>query len=94
MEAQLARVWRSNLPDETRLDATMGVHFGERWLLLSQVYAGRADAETFRAEWLKAELSVVRQVGDWRVQAGWRQTIAGREAPMDSGPVLALWRRF
>lgn len=95
VEVQAARVWRSNLPDETRLDATLGVHFGPRWLVLSQVYAGRADGETFRSEWLKTELSVVRELGgDWRLQAGWRATAYGREAPADHGPVLALWRRF
>ncbi len=95
VEAQVARVWRSNLPDETRLDATLGVHFGPRWLVLAQTYAGRADAETFRSQWLKAELSVVRELGaDWRLQAGWRVGLAGQEAPADSGPVLALWRRF
>lgn len=77
------------------MDTTLGVHVAPRWLLLAQTYAGRADAETFRAEWLKAEISVVRELGrDWRVQAGWRATLAGRETPADQGPVLALWRRF
>ncbi len=94
-EAQLARVFRSRLPDETRLDATLGVHLAPRWLLLAQTYAGRSDAETYRSRYQKAELSVVRELGaDWRVQAGWRATIAGREAAADAGPVMALWRRF
>lgn len=94
-EAQVARIVRSRLPDETRLDATLGVHLAPRWLLLGQTYAGRADAETYRSRFQKAELSIVRELGDdWRLQAGWRATIAGREAAADHGPVLALWRRF
>ena len=46
------------------------------------------------ARWLSVEASLVRDFGDWSVQAGWRQTVAGRETPLTRGPVLALWRRF
>ena len=34
VELQAARRFRSGLPDETRLDATVGGHFGDDWLVL------------------------------------------------------------
>ena len=91
VEVQTARRLRDQLPDETRLDATMGALFGDRWIVLGQAYGGAADAG---ARWLSLEASLVRDVGDWSVQAGWRQTVAGRETPIAAGPVLAVWRRF
>jgi hypothetical protein len=69
----------------------MGALFGDRWMVLGQAYGGAADAG---ARWLSVEASLVRDVGDWSVQAGWRQTVAGRETPIAAGPVLAVWRRF
>lgn len=92
-EVQLARLDRSGLPDETRLDLTFGAEPNDQWLLLTQVYAGRAEADP-APRWLKLEVSAVRRVGDWRWQAGWRASIAGRSSPAESGPVVALWRRF
>ncbi len=44
--------------------------------------------------WAKVEAGVVRSFGAWRVQAGWRSTVAGRQTPAEDGPVLALWRTF
>lgn len=93
-EIQLARLDRSGLPDETHLDLTMGVEPSARWLLLAQTYAGQADGAATRPRWLKLELSAVRRVGDWRLQAGWRQSIAGQDSPAESGPVFAVWRSF
>lgn len=92
VEIQAARRMRQGLPDETRIDATAGVHFGDAWMVLGQAYGGRADEGGPR--WLSVEASLVRHVGDWSVQAGWRQAIAGREIPESGGPVVALWRRF
>lgn len=93
-EVQLARLERSGLPDETRLDLTLGVEPSPRWLLLAQAYAGRADGGTGSPAWLKLELSAARRVGDWRLQAGWRRSLAGRSSPAEGGPVVALWREF
>lgn len=91
VEVQAARRLRDGLPDETRLDATIGGRLGNGWMALGQAYGGAADAG---ARWLSVEASVVRDFGDWSVQAGWRQTVAGRETPLARGPVLAIWRRF
>ena len=91
-EVQTARRMREGLPDETRVDITAGVHLAANWMLLSQAFGGKADDGGPR--WLSMETSVVRQFGDWSVQAGWRQTVAGRETPDSGGPMLALWRRF
>lgn len=92
VEFQAARRMRQGLPDEIRIDATAGAHFSEDWMVLVQAYGGQADDGGPR--WLSVEASVVRELGDWSLQAGWRETIAGRETPESGGPVFALWRRF
>lgn len=93
-ELQVARLKRSGLADETRVDATIGVRPRSGWLLLSQAYAGVAESAPVRSQWRKGEVSVVRDLGTWSLQAGWRQAWWGRETPVDRGPVLAIWRRF
>jgi hypothetical protein len=92
VDLQVARRLRQGLSDETRIDATAGAHLGDDWTLLAQTFAGQADDGGPR--WLSVEASVVRDFGDWSVQAGWRQAVAGRETPESGGPVVALWRRF
>ncbi|MFZ5670589.1 MAG: hypothetical protein ACOY4K_13950 [Pseudomonadota bacterium] len=92
-EAQLARLERSGLPDETRLDLALGSEPGVDWLLLTQVFAGRAETAS-GPRWVKLEVSAVRRLGAWRLQAGWRAPLAGRSSPAESGPVVGLWRRF
>lgn len=91
VELQAARRWREGLPDETRVDLTLGARNGD-WMLLGQAYGGVADDGGPR--WLAVETSVVRDLGDWSLQAGWRETVAGRETPVSGGPVVAVWRRF
>lgn len=61
-------------------------------MLLNQAFAGQTDGDG--ARWLSMETSVVRRLGDWSLQAGWRRTIAGRETPLAEGAVIAIWRRF
>lgn len=94
VDVEAARLKRHGLADETRLDATLGLRPAKAWLALAQVYAGQADREGLDARWIKSEISVVRAFDDWSVQAGWRDTISGREIARDRGVVLALWRRF
>lgn len=92
VDLQGARRFRQGLPDETRLDLTVGGHYGADWLILAQAYGGVSDGDG--ARWLTAETSVVRRFGAWSLQAGWRQSVAGRDVPVASGPVIAIWRRF
>ena len=93
-EVQVARLFRRGLPDETHLDVTLGWAPAAHWLVLAQSYAGRADSHPVAPEWVKAEASVVRHLGPWSVQLGWRETAWGHEAPLEKGPVIGLWRRF
>lgn len=93
-ELQVARLKRSGLADETRVDATVGLRPTPRWLLMVQAYTGRAESEPMQSRWRKREVSATRDLGVWSLQAGWRQTVSGRETPIDQGPVLAVWRRF
>ena len=93
-ELQAARLKRSGLADETRIDATAGLRPTPRWLLMVQAYTGRADSRPVQSSWRKREVSVTHDLGAWSLQAGWRQTLSGRETPSDHGPVLAVWRRF
>lgn len=92
LELQVARRMRQGLPDETRVDATYGAHLGDDWMILAQAFGGETDDGV--ARWVSLEASVVRHFGDWSLQGGWRQTVAGRETPEASGPVIGLWRRF
>jgi len=93
-EIQVARLKRRGLADETRIDATAGIRPTPRWLLMVQAYTGRAESEPVQSQWTKLEGSITRDLGPWSLQAGWRQTLSGREMPVDHGPVLAVWRRF
>ncbi|HEX6860075.1 MAG TPA: hypothetical protein VF138_07750 [Caulobacteraceae bacterium] len=93
-EVQLARIGREGLPDETRIETTVGWEPRKHWLLLFQNYAGKADAEPVAPLWLKSEVSAVRDVGAWRLQAGWRSSDLGVDSPVSHGPVIALWRTF
>lgn len=93
-ELQVARLRRSGLADETRVDVTAGLRPAPPWLLMVQTFAGQADSRPFRSRWCKSEISLTRDLGAWSLQAGWRQTMLGRETPADRGPVLAVWRRF
>ncbi len=93
-DLQLARLRRSGLADETRMDATLGFRPTRNWLVMAQTYAGEADVRPRKSRWVKAELSVVRGFGAWSAQAGWRQTVAGREIAKDRGVVLGIWRGF
>jgi protein XagA len=92
VEVQAARRMRQGLPDETRMDATLGAHFGDQWMVLGQAFGGQTESGD--ARWLSLEASLVRRFGDWSIQAGWREAVAGREVPAAGGPVIALWRRF
>lgn len=91
VEVQVARFARAELPDETRLDFTLGVEPRPNWLVLAQTYEGWAASG---AEWAKLEISAVRKFGSWRGQAGWRFAVAGKSGPVEAGPVLAIWRVF
>lgn len=94
VDVQVARLKRSGLADETRVDATIGFRPRPQWLLMSQAYAGQADSRPLRSRWVKHEISVTRDLARWSLQLGWRQTLSGRETPSDHGPILAVWRRF
>jgi len=94
VDLQAARLKRQGLADETRFDTTVGVRPAKRWLVMAQTYAGRTDRGEVGARWVKSEVSVVRAVGDWSVQAGWRDTVTGREVARDRGVLLSLWRQL
>lgn len=90
-EVQVARRFRDGLPDETRIDATVGLDIAPDWQVLTQAFGGVSDTGP---RWLNLETSVVRRLGAWSAQAGWRQTVWGRETAIAQGPVVAIWRRF
>ncbi len=93
-EVQAARLARADLPDETRVDTTLGVDVTPSWMLLLQNYAGHAEGDEDSPQWAKAEVSLVRRFGPWRAQLGWRHGYAGRNVPLERGPVVGVWRSF
>lgn len=94
VEVQAVRVFRRDLPDETRLESTMGIDLTRRWTVMAQTFAGAADGDGGPA-WANTEVSVLRRIGEhWRVQVGWLAPVSGRETPAASGPVVAVWRSF
>lgn len=94
LDVEAARLVRSAFADETRLDVTVGYEIAPGWQILLQNYDGDAETRGPDPRWAKVEGGVVRRLGRWRVQAGWRSTVAGRLTPAEDGPVLALWRTF
>jgi protein XagA len=94
VDVEAARLFRSELADETRIDLTLGREVRTNWLVLAQAYLGQADTQPVSARWAKVELGLVRRFGSWRVQGGWRETVAGRNVPVEGGPVVALWKTF
>jgi hypothetical protein len=88
-ELQVARLKRSGLADETRVDATAGLRPTPRWLLMVQTYAGQADSEPVQSRWRKSEISVTHDLGAWSLQAGWRRTCQAGRRPPTTGP---SWR--
>ena len=94
VDFEVARLVRSGLPDETHIDLTAGVEVIPNWQLFLQSYNGRADSSPIAPEWSKLETSIVRRLGRWSLQAGWRQTVWGREDPVTGGPIAAVWLRF
>jgi hypothetical protein len=94
LDLEAARLVRQGLADETHIDATAGIEFAHGWQVFVQSYNGRADAGPVAPEWAKVETSIVRTLGPWSLQAGWRQTVWGQEDPVTGGPVVAVWRRF
>ena len=96
VETQIARRWRDGLASETRLEMAVGMDINPRWTLLGQAYVGKVDdvGDSVGPEWTKLEAGVIRHMGPWSAQAGWRTTTQGRRIVEGDGLVVALWRRF
>ena len=96
VDLQAARLFRVGAPDETRVDAALGVDVTRDWLVLVQSYAGMIDGaqDALQPGWVNGEVSLVRRFGSVRVQAGWRAALYGRHSTYGSGPVVSVWKRF
>jgi hypothetical protein len=71
-EVQVARLFASGDGSQTRIDLTLGIQFGPRLMQLNQIYAGQQEGVSLAASWVKLDHRLVRSVGAWRVQIGWR----------------------
>jgi hypothetical protein len=91
VELQAARIFRSSRPDESRLDLTAGIDLNASWSVGAQTFAGTVDGG---GAWAVGEASITRSFDEFKIQAGWRRTLAGRETRASQGPVVAIWRRF
>ncbi len=94
VEVQAARRAGAGSAGQTRFDSTLGVQLRPGLLMLNQVYSGRQDRGSSGAAWVKLDQSLVRPVGAWRVQVGWRHLLAGRNIAAGAGPIIGVWRSF
>ena len=100
VEGQVGYRWRTDDdPNETRLDATLGVRATADWMLIGQSFSTWSDGDSlatqraFRSH--KAQFSVVRRVNDaWSVQLGGFGTYAGRNVVDERAAFASVWRRF
>ena len=85
-------------PSEARLDLTFGLRPIPKLMLLLQGFASAAPSRgtlVQRTSYAKLQTSLVYDLSHWwSVQLGGFQTIAGRNAIRDAGPLAAIWRRF
>ncbi len=93
-EVQAARLFGAGPARQVRIDSTLGVQIRPRLLALTQVYSGRQEGRPSGASWVKLDQSLVRSIGAWRVQVGWRHLLAGRNIAASSGPLIGVWRSF
>jgi protein XagA len=97
-DLQLARKFREKFDDQNRLDISFGIKPTQKWLILSQIFAGETlRKDRFKAYWAHQDISLVRHLGvqsDVSLQVGVRQTLMGQNVPKVKSVSLALWRRF
>ncbi|MEJ0067119.1 MAG: hypothetical protein WDM85_18310 [Caulobacteraceae bacterium] len=93
-EIQVAACADANCPTRSASTPPSAWTVSPAWMVMVQSYSGLASTPGPDPRWFKAEASLVRRLGSVRVQAGWRETMAGRQAPREHGPVLAVWKTF
>ena len=99
VETSGAWVRRSGaMPDEFRVDATLGLQSSERVMVLYQLFSAWGLQKSpwgGRPNSHKAQTSIVYSLTpDWRLQAGFFASFAGAHARYERGYLTALWRRF
>jgi hypothetical protein len=79
------------------LDATLGVHINERYLVMLQQFATmtRASGQTLSSSNSKIQGSLVFfPRPNWALQSGVFTTIAGRNSAVERGMLVGVWRRM
>jgi len=88
---------RAALADEYRLDATLGLHLNESWMLLAQSFNIFARRDNVFAEKRSHKIqasAVWRFDPRWALQLGAYHMVSARNARRESGVLMAVWRRF
>ncbi|MGA9657979.1 MAG: hypothetical protein WBQ60_02615 [Asticcacaulis sp.] len=98
VDIQAARHLRAHEASQWRLDSTLGVKTSDRWMLMTQIFAGQTDPAPWgRARWVNVQYSMVRSLGlshATSLQLGIRQTIYGENVPAVQALILGLWQNF
>jgi len=100
VDAQAAyRLRGGPAPNEWRGDLTLGLYVRPDIMLMLQSFniVSAASHDPCYPHWAQSKLqaSLVYQFSRaWRVQLGGFTTVAGRDAPLENGLLLALWRQF
>ena len=96
VDGQAAYRFRTEGPDEVRLDVTAGIRPWEDWLFLAQSFSTISLGGGHQAyDYHKAQASVVYDLNPrWSLQAGAFATYAGNNALKERGIVSAIWYRY
>jgi hypothetical protein len=100
VDIEVAQHQRSaGVPDEFRVDATLGVRVLPRWLLLAQSFNVISEAPASpifgNYDYFKLQLSAVYELTPtWSLQGGGFTAYAGHNALQENGLIFGVWHKF
>jgi hypothetical protein len=97
-DLEVAQRFRAGMPNEFRVDATLGVTVAPRWTVLAQSFTVIAESGSLvfpTYDYSKLQLSAVFALTkDWTLQLGGFSTVFGHNALQENGLVAGVGYRF
>ncbi len=97
-DLEVAQRFRDGMPNEFRIDATLGISVAPRWTVVAQSFTVIAESgspvfPTY--DYSKLQLNAVYSLtDDWSLQLGGFSTVFGHNALQENGLVAAVGYRF